>query len=141
MQLISVIYPYFFLNKYAILFYSRFILLLSLFYKDHLVFIPFLIMISWVQWQYYYVFVFIPYYSVILYTWILFLIIIICTDAFHFILHFYIRHWWRNHRFRNYEICVSIISNDVILMLFYPHIFEFVMKARIYAFLVYFEFH
>ena len=37
---------------------------------------------------------------------------------------FYKRHWWRNHRFRNINVG---ISNDMILKLFYTHIFTIVI--------------
>ena len=66
-----------FLNKYAVLFYSRSILLLSLFYTDHLVFI---ILFN---------------YDCLNSTTIL---LCLCFAPF---ISFYTRHWWRNHRFWN----------------------------------------
>ena len=106
-----------FFNKYAVLFYSGFILLLSLFYTDHLVSIILLnydylnsttILLCLCFNSLYYHFVNLDF---------------ICNNnnlyirlSFHFT-------YDTDEEIRDFEIYLSITSNDVILMLLYPHIF------------------
>ena len=122
----GVIYPTCcFFNKCAVLFYYGFILLLSLFYTDHLV--------SIILFNYDY----------LNYTAIL---LCLCFNSlyYHFVnLNFicnnnnnlYIRLSFHftydtDEEIRDFEIHLSRISNDVILMLLYPHIFIWLQPFR-----------
>ena len=107
-----------FLNKYAVLFYFRFILLLSFFYTDHLISITLFnydylnsttILLCLCFYSLYYYFVNLNF---------------VCNNnnlyiclSFHFT-------YDTDEEIRDFEIYLSIISNDVILMLVFPHIFK-----------------
>ena len=107
-----------FLNKCVVLFYSLFILLFGLFYTDQSVSIILFyydylnsttILLCLCFYSLYYNFVNLN----------LFVLIIICTDAFRFVLHTTL-----TKKSDFFEICLSIISKDAILILLYHYIFK-----------------
>ena len=118
-----------FLNRYAVLFYSRFFLLFGLFYTSHLVSIPLFyydylnsvtIILCPCFYSLYYNFVNLNFISSNnnLYTHL----------SFHFT-------YDTDKGIIDFEIYLSIISNDVILMLLYPRIFKWFFDIYIYIYI------
>ena len=118
-----------FLKKYVVLFYTRFISLLSLFYTDHLVSIILFnydylnsttILLCLCFYSLYYHFVNLNF---------------ICSNnnlciclSFHFTYH-------TDEEIRDFKIYLSIISTDVILMSLFPHIFKWFFNIYIYIYI------
>ena len=120
------IYTYIYMYIYVYMFYSRFILLLSLSYTDHLVsIVPFI------------------------YDYLNFTTILLCLCFYSLFYHFvnltficnnnnlYIRLSFHftydtDEEIRDFEIYLSVILNDVILMLLFPHIFKWFFDIYIY---------
>ena len=113
-----------FLNKNAVLFYSRLILLLSLFYADHLV--------SIIVFKYFHL------NSMTILLCLCFYILyyhflnlnFICNINLHIRLSFHFT-YDTDEEIIGFKIHLSIISSDSILMLFYPHTFKWLFEIYV----------